>query len=77
MATSKAVIPNRVPRHTWVPQRDVRGASKFGITDVLLHKVPPHCHFNQLGVLPNFFKGLKGAANQKRLKNTDLKETLN
>ncbi len=28
--------------------------------------------FNQLGVPPIFFKDLKGAAKQKRLKNTDL-----
>jgi hypothetical protein len=28
--------------------------------------------FNQLGVPQNFFKGLEGAANQKRLKNTRL-----
>jgi hypothetical protein len=33
--------------------------------------VPPNCHFNQLGVPPNIFKDLKGAANQKRLKNTE------
>ncbi len=28
--------------------------------------------FNQLGVPPNFLKDLRGAANQKRLKNTDI-----
>jgi hypothetical protein len=28
--------------------------------------------FQPIGVPPNFFNGLKGAANQKRLKNTDV-----
>jgi hypothetical protein len=55
-----------VPLHTRVPRRGVRGAAKFGITVFLLifflQKVPI-CHF---------FKDLKGAANQKRLKNTGI-----
>jgi hypothetical protein len=63
-----------VPRHTSAPQKVVWGAAKFGITsffiDVLQHKVPPNCHLSQLRVPPNIFKGLKGAANQKWLKNT-------
>jgi hypothetical protein len=36
--------------------------------------VPQNCHFNQLGVPPNIFKDLKGAANRKRLKNTGLEQ---
>jgi hypothetical protein len=41
--------------------------------DGLLHKLAPIVIFNQLGVPPIFLKDLKGAANQKRLKNTDLR----
>ncbi len=63
-------FPTGVPRHIRVPQRGVRGAAEFGVTAFLLHKVPPNCHFNQLGVPPNNFKDLKGSANQKSLKNT-------
>jgi hypothetical protein len=43
---------------------------------ILLMFYYTRCHqiviFNQLGVPPKFFKDLKGVANQKRLKNTDL-----
>jgi hypothetical protein len=59
-----------------VPQRGVRGAAKFGSTAFLLMFYYIRCRqiviFKQLGVLPNFFKDPKGAASQKRLKNTDL-----
>ncbi len=65
-----------MPRHTTVPQRGVRGAAKFGITAFLSMFYYIRCLkiviFNQLGVPSNFFKDLKGAANQKRLKNTAL-----
>ncbi len=61
---------------TGVLQRGVRGATKFGRTAFLLMFYYLKCCqiviFNQLGVPPNFFKGMKGAANQKRLKNTGL-----
>jgi hypothetical protein len=57
-----------------VPQRGVRGAAKFGITAFLLMFYYIGCrkivNFNQLGVPPSFFKDLKGASNQTRLKNT-------
>jgi hypothetical protein len=36
------------------------------------HKEPPDCHFQQIMGAANFFIDLKGAANQKRLKNIDL-----
>ncbi len=65
-----------MPRHTRVPQRGVRGAAKFGVTAFLLMFYYIRCRqiviYNKLGVPPIFFKGLKGAANQKRLKNTAL-----
>ncbi len=61
---------------TGVPQRVVRGPAKFGSTVFLLMFYYIRCHkiviFNQSGVPPNFFKDLKGAADQKRLKNTVL-----
>ncbi len=67
-------FPTGVPRHTRVPQRGVRGAAKFWITGFFLmfyyityHKI---VIFYQIGVPPNFLKDLRGAANQKRLKNT-------
>ncbi len=54
-----------------VPQRSVRGAAEFGITDFLLmfYYIMRHqiVIFNQLGVPPNFFIDLKGAANQKKV----------
>jgi hypothetical protein len=40
--------------------------------DVLLHKVPQNCHFLPIRGAAKFFIDLKGAANQKRLKNTAL-----
>jgi hypothetical protein len=40
--------------------------------EVLLHKVQPNCHFYPIRGAAKVFKGLKGAANQKRLKNTDV-----
>ncbi len=61
---------------TGVPQRDVRGAAKIWIAALLLmfyyiwyRKI---VIFSQLGVPPDFFKDLRGAVNQKRLKNTAL-----
>jgi hypothetical protein len=61
---------------TGLPQRDVRDAAKFWITALLLmfyfiwyRKI---VIFSQLGVPPDFFKDLRGASNQKRLKNTAL-----
>ncbi len=38
--------------------------------DVLLHRAPKFVFFNQLMVPPIFLKDLRGAASQKRLKNT-------
>ncbi len=40
--------------------------------DILLHEVSLNFHFNELGMPPIFFTELKGAVNQKRLKNTGL-----
>ncbi len=52
------------------------GASKYGVTAFLLMfyytGYSQIVIFIQSGVPPKFFKGLKGAANQKRLKNTAL-----
>jgi hypothetical protein len=57
-----------------MPQRGVRGAAKFGVTAFLLMFHYIRCSqiviYNQLGVAPNLFKVLKGAAIQKRLKKT-------
>ncbi len=59
----RSVIPNR-------------GAAEIGVTAFLLKFYYIRCRyiviFNQEGVPPNYFKGLKDAANQKRLKDTDL-----
>jgi hypothetical protein len=46
--------------------------NNYFIIDVLLRKCLQIVIFNQLEVPPNFLNGLKGAANQKRLKNTGL-----
>jgi hypothetical protein len=67
---SKPVVPNRGAA------KRCKGCCKIWndllFIDVLLHKVYQIVLSNQLGVPPNFFKGLKDAANQKRLKNTAL-----
>ncbi len=55
--------------------RQILNYSHFN--DILLHKVLQNCHFNHLGVPPNFFIDLRGAVNQKRLKNTELDNKLN
>ncbi len=64
-----------VPLRTRVPQRGVRGAAKFGITAFLMIFYCIRCSriviLNQLRV-PPIFLNLKGADNQKRLKNIDL-----
>ncbi len=58
-----SVIPNRMPRHTRVPQRSVRGAAKFGITPFLLMFYYLRCHqiviYNELRVPQFFFKDLE------------------
>ena len=71
-------FPAGVPRHTRVPQRSVRGAAEFEITAFLLmfYYIMRHqiVIFNQLGVPPIFFKELRGAVSQERLKNTALQQ---
>ncbi len=59
-----------VPQHTRVPQRGVRGAAKFVITAFFRCFII--LDLTKLSFLTNFnqFEDLKGAANQKRLKNT-------
>jgi hypothetical protein len=53
-----------------VPQRDVRGAAKFGITAFSLMfcytEWPHYIMFNPAG-LPLIFFNLKGAVNQKKV----------
>jgi len=70
-------FPTGVPRHTRVPWRGVRGASKYWIYylfSAFTTKGAPNCHFSQVRVPPNFFSVLQGAVNQKRLKDTYLND---
>ncbi len=71
-------FPTGVPRHTRVLKRGVRGAAKFRVTGFLLIIYYIECHklsfLTQLkGCRQNFLVDLKGAVNQKRLKNTGLR----
>ncbi len=67
------VIPNRGAAAPRVKVSRVPHNLEILLIDVLPHKVPPNCHFNQLEVPPIFFEDLKGAANQKkRLENKAL-----
>jgi hypothetical protein len=63
-----------------VPQSGVRGAAKFVNTAFLLMfyyiRYLQIVIFNQLGVPPILFNELKGAANQKRLKSTTIKVSI-
>ncbi len=72
MSLIRTAIPNRGATAHLSATKRRQGCRKIGkyclFIYVLLHIVI----FNQLGVPPNFFNELKGAANQKRLKKTAL-----
>ncbi len=72
-------FPTRVPQHTRVPQRGVRGSAKFWITAFLLIFYYIECHklsfFNPAGVLPNFLR-LEECRESKKVENTDFKLNL-
>jgi hypothetical protein len=72
MSLIRTAIPDRGAAAHLSATKRRQGCHKIGkyclFIDVLLHIVI----FNQLGVPPNFFNELKGAANQKRLKKTAL-----
>ncbi len=73
---SRPVIPNRdAAAHQGVARR-CQGCRQIWnyclFIGVLLYKVPPSYPFLNNRGAAKFFKGLKGAANQKRQKNTGL-----
>ncbi len=75
--TLKQWFPTGVPRHTRVPWRGIRGAAKHWIYyhfSFFTTKGALNCHFSQGKGAAKFFSVLQGAVNQKRLKNTALKQ---
>ncbi len=71
---SRAVVSNRGAAAYQGAAKRCQGCHQIQNYCLLLHKVPPNYYFKQLGVPPNIFKDLKGAANRKRLKNTALEQ---
>ncbi len=65
-----SVIPNRDATKKYQGCRQI--SNYCILIDVLLHMMPHIVIYNQLGVPEIFCKDLKGAAKQKRLKNTAL-----